>query len=132
MKRRIYDWAGNCPLSIREINVLDLKKISYEDAEVISIRAEYLAEIYLQEADINVIIPFAEKSSELKKIVFRKAVGSLMTFDWFGTRASLDLAQKLIIYIPDEAYIQMRAIISDKDELIEIKRSEEIMPYCPF
>lgn len=131
MKRCVYDWAENCPVSIREINVLHLEKISFEDAERISIKAEYLAEIYLEEADININIPFARNSSKLRKIVFQNAVGSLVDFDWIEVRSSLDLAQKLDIYIQEKAYIQMTAIIPKHNELINFKRSEEIMPYCP-
>lgn len=117
--------------------------LSPAKAHILSKSLVQLEEIYIQINSVYAIIPFLRNASKLQRIyVYRMGTG-----DGFNTKikpkfvTTLDmLRQKLpnpcktIIFLPDQAYIQMKCQSNDNmhGKLVEIQRSESHIVKHPF
>lgn len=118
--------------------------VSPAKANTLSKNLHDLEEIYIQIDSVHAIIPFARHSAKLHKIyVYRmgqdhgfntKKIKRHLIDSLHECRTKLMDARKLIIYLPDQAYVQIKCQTSDclNRNLIEIKRSESHVLMHPF
>lgn len=118
--------------------------LSPAKANTLSKNLTDLEEIYIQIDSMHAIIPFARNSMKLHKIyVYRmgsdhgfntKKIKSHIIYALNECRSKLMNACKLIIYLPDQAYVQIKCQSNDclNQNHIEIKRSESHVLMHPF
>lgn len=118
--------------------------LSPAKANTLSKKLRDLEEIYIQIDSLHAIVPFARHSAKLHKIyVYRMGHGrgfntkkikhhSIRSLN--ECRSNLMDARKLIIHLPDQAYVQIKCQTNDclNQSLIEIKRSESHVLMHPF
>lgn len=117
--------------------------LSPAKAHLLSKTLVNLEEIYIQISSVHVITPFLRNSTKLNKIYVYK-MGSSSGFNTkikrhFITtlnmhRMKLENPCKTTVYLPDDAYIQMKCQSNDNMvcSLVEIKRSESHILKHPF
>lgn len=118
--------------------------LSPAKANTLSKHLTDLEEIYIQIGSVHAIIPFARNAVKLHKIyVYRmghdygfstKKIKRHFIYLLNEYRTKLMGACKLIIYLPDRAYVQIKCQSSNclNQNLIEIKRSESHVVTHPF
>lgn len=116
--------------------ILKNRHLSPSRAVSLSQKLVNLETLYLRINSIEQIVPFIQNSVNLKEIYVYKMYGSSASIQVSALNAirrKLNGACKLSIYLPDDAYVQMKWENYTVDcSFIEIIRNDSHVSNCPF
>lgn len=119
-------------------NLVELRfsrcEISLAQADILSTALVKLERVDLQQNSIETAMVFARRLAKLKilKIGIESYCSEICIGDLQNDRAKLTDAEHLIIYLPEEAYLDFKwTSTSLKYELVELRRNTSLNPIWP-
>lgn len=106
------------------------------NAEMISNGLTNLEELYIEKDVIDIIVPFATNSPNIKRIVITNVIGNVKNINIWNLikkRTSLNNANRLKIFIDEQHLLALPgALRIDPKEVINFKRLESLQINHPF